>query len=96
MLRITGIDRQVLPAGVKVEGEIAGAHVSELARVVASALERAPHILLDLSGVTFVDHAGAVLLRTLRDRGVECIDGSSYVSGLVDGVSRGLGTGGLE
>lgn len=96
MLRITWMDPEAVPGTAKVEGEIAGEHVHELSRFAASALERAPHIMLDLSDVTFVDHSGAVLLRALRDQGVEFVDGSSFISSLVSGLTTALGTGGAE
>ena len=104
MLRITSVGPEAEPTAAKVEGEIAGDHVHELARFAASALERAPRFVLNLSDVTFVDHAGASLLRSLRDRGVEFVDGSSFISNVVDGPSTGPvtspsalpGTGGAE
>jgi ABC-type transporter Mla MlaB component len=96
VLRITWMDAEAVPGTAKVEGEIAGEHVHELFRFAASALERVPRIMLDLSDVTFVDHSGAVLLRALRDQGVEFVDGSSFISSLVSGLTTALGTGGAE
>ena len=96
MLRITNGGSGAAPGTAKVEGEIAGEHVHELSRFVASAFQRDPRVVLDLSDVTFVDNAGALLLRALRDQGVEFVDGSSFISSLVNGPSRGLGTGGAE
>ena len=85
MLRITCMGSEAVARTVKVEGRISGEYVAELSRVASEALETAPHILLDLSDVTFVDQDGAALLRTLRRRGVELVDCSSFVLSLVNG-----------
>ena len=84
MLRITCVGVETKVRTVKIEGELSGDHVSELSRVAASALKRGSRVVLDLSQVTFVDHAGGVLLRALRAGGVEFVNSSSYVSSLID------------
>jgi anti-anti-sigma regulatory factor len=96
VLRITTTGSNAISVTAKIEGEIAGAHVHELFRSVASALARAPHVVLDLSDVTFVDHAGAVLLRSLTDQGVQFVHGSSYISRLLGGPVAEFETGGSE
>jgi anti-anti-sigma regulatory factor len=85
------VGSEAFPGTAKVEGEIAGDHVHEVSRFAASALGQGLHVVLDLSDVTFVDHAGAAVLRTLRDQGVEFVDGSSFISSLVNGPSTGFG-----
>jgi hypothetical protein len=67
-------------SGARIEGEIAGEHVEELARFADAARRPAAPILIDMADVTFVDHAGAVLLRRLRDEGFVFVNGSSFIS----------------
>lgn len=70
---------------LKVEGRIAGEWVQELAREVGRALAAAPTVVLDMSGVTYVDQAGVDLLRTLRERGAELTECSRFVRVLLNG-----------
>jgi anti-anti-sigma regulatory factor len=80
----------------RVEGEIVGEHVAELARVVALAWRRHARVSLDLVHVTFVDTAGAAALRTLRAEGVDLVGIPVFVSGLVDMRPDGNGAGGVR
>jgi ABC-type transporter Mla MlaB component len=63
MLRITQRDGCLV-----VEGRVAGPWVAELSRAAEELLSRADAPRLDLSGVRYVDHAGAELLRELDRR----------------------------
>ena len=85
MLRITCVASDSEARTVKVEGRIAGEYVLELSRVARVAMEKSPRIVLDMSQVEFVDHAGAALLRSLRDGGVTFVDCSSFISSLING-----------
>jgi len=44
--------------------------------------------VLDLAHVTFVDQAGAGLLRRLRDAGVVFVDPSEFVLAMMNGGQR--------
>lgn len=83
MLRITperqgeGVER------FKLEGRLAGPYVIELGRVVRPSLGQPGGLALDLSGLTFVDAAGARLLRYLVARNVEVHGCSSFVAQLL-------------
>jgi anti-anti-sigma regulatory factor len=88
VLRITCVASDSDARTVKVEGRIAGEYVHELSRVACVALEKNSRIALDMSQVEFVDHAGAALLRSLRDRGVTFVDCSSFISSLMDGGAK--------
>lgn len=96
MLRISWSASGRAAGTAKVEGDIAGEHVSELARVVAQARGRHRRVVLDLVDVTFVDQAGAALLRTLRSQGIDLVGGSTFISGLVSAPPGGTGAGGVE
>jgi ABC-type transporter Mla MlaB component len=79
MLRITSIPWANGRQRIKVEGRLAGEFVAELSRVTATALEESGMVMVDLADVTFVDHSGALLLRSLRAAGVELVDCSQFV-----------------
>jgi anti-anti-sigma regulatory factor len=70
---------------LKVEGRLAGDWVRELSQAVSTTPADASRVVLDLSDLSYVDPDGAVLLRTLRERGLELMGGSSFVSSLIDG-----------
>jgi anti-anti-sigma regulatory factor len=67
-----------------IEGEISGNHVAELAHFTETLRARTEGVVLDLSGVSFVDQTGATLLRTLRSRRFELVNASAFVASLVD------------
>ncbi|HJR59424.1 MAG TPA: STAS domain-containing protein [Vicinamibacterales bacterium] len=96
MLRITWSGSGTVPGTAKVEGEIAGDHVRELERFAKEARRGRQRVALDLSDVTFVDSAGAVLLRRLRDQGFRFVEGSIFISSLVEDLPEEPGTGGTE
>lgn len=73
---------------VKVEGRIAGEYVAELSRAVSRALGGARRVVLEMSDVTFIDQAGAALLRQLREQGVELDECSDFVNTLVNGAAQ--------
>jgi len=55
---------------LRLEGQVRGPWVAELARVVESVLERGITPTIDLAGVRFLDPQAVALLRSLRDRRV--------------------------
>jgi anti-anti-sigma regulatory factor len=85
VLRITRIDPIEDPETVKVEGRVAGPWVEELSRIAERALAESPRVVVDLSGVTFVDREGIELLRNLRARCAGLHGSSSYVAALLNG-----------
>jgi hypothetical protein len=84
VLRITWIESAKPTSTAKIEGAISGDYVGELARFADQVRRPGRRIRLDVSDVTFVDHAGAALLRRLRDEGFAFVNGSSFVSILFD------------
>ena len=79
MLRITRVDGCLV-----VEGRISGPWVDELARAVG----RSDASAMDVSGVGYVDPAGAKLLLDLIARGVAIQESSAYVAEVLKGAGR--------
>jgi ABC-type transporter Mla MlaB component len=67
----------------KLEGKLMGPWVSEVRDAFAHLKDRSTRTCLDLSDLTFVDQAGAELLRDLVRQGVEIVACSSYVAELL-------------
>jgi ABC-type transporter Mla MlaB component len=80
MLRITESEGSLL-----LEGRIAERWVPELERAAATCLEKSPDLELDLSGVSYVDAAGAELLARLAGQSVALRGPSSFVTELLGG-----------
>jgi ABC-type transporter Mla MlaB component len=85
VLRITSSSERGRPATLTIEGRITGDWVDELSRAVSATVGTASGIVLDMAGVTFVDQGGVALLRRLKDRGIELVNGSDFVRTLVNG-----------
>jgi ABC-type transporter Mla MlaB component len=81
MLRITEREGYLL-----LEGRIAERWVPELERAASSCLRQNPTLALDLSGVSYVDAAGAELLSRLVERRVALRGHSGFVAELLDRV----------
>ena len=80
MLKISRVDGCLV-----VEGRIAGPWVDELAKAVGSGTE-IPAV--DVSGVGYVDPAGARLLLRLIAQGVAVRETSAYVAEVLKGAGR--------
>jgi len=88
MLKITFIDS---PGGtkVKLEGKLSGPWVEELER---SWTEHSPqaseNVIIDLSGVTYIDPEGKRLLTRMVERGV-CFEGTHLMTKyVIDEITR--------
>jgi hypothetical protein len=68
----------------KLEGKLIGPWVNELRNVCAHPLERQEQVLLDLAAVTFVDAAGAELMRELIRHGVTIVRCSGFIAELLN------------
>jgi RNA polymerase sigma factor (sigma-70 family) len=86
MLRITKLEAES-ESRLLVEGRITRDTVNELARLSDGCFASSATLALDLSGVTFVDHSGVPLLKTLRARGATLEGCSGYVTELLDRAS---------
>ena len=89
MLRITHTTR---PGGmtVELEGRLAGPWVDELARCwkALTATQAAGSIGVQLDGVTFIDAAGRVLLRTMHEEGARLAASGCMTRAIVDEIRR--------
>ena len=89
MLRITDTTR---PEGVTLvlEGRLAGPWVDELARCWKglTATRGAGSVCVQLDGVTFIDAAGKVLLRTMHEEGATLAASGCMTRAIVDEIRR--------
>jgi anti-anti-sigma regulatory factor len=83
MLRITWVAGSDAAPVLKLEGKLLGPWVSEVREAWAQAAARSGRIRLDLSAVSFVDAAGAQLLRELRRQGLTFAACSPFVAELL-------------
>lgn len=86
MLRVTRID-QGATVTCKLEGRLLGPWVDETARLLAESA-RNTRLRLDLASVSFVDPAGADLLRELVRGGAIIVACSSFVGELLASEER--------
>ena len=84
MLRITRVTGKDAGPVLKLEGKLLGPWVDEVWRACAEAGSPPGRLCLDLAAVTFVDAAGAGLLRELRRREVTLAGCSGFVVALLE------------
>jgi hypothetical protein len=70
---------------LKLEGRLMEPWAAELDRLASDALDGPDPLVLDLSGLLFIDREGVDLLRALGARGASLRGGSSFVTALVEG-----------
>lgn len=78
---------------LRVDGRILSKTTEALERACKAALSGPWPLLLDVSGVSFVDADGAALLTTLIERGALVIGSSPFVSEILRGENGSSGTG---
>ena len=83
MLRITRIERQDSTQTFKLEGKLLEPWVGEVLNVCTRRNSQSGRTNLDLSGLTFVDQAGAKLLKDLISRGLVVSAYSGFVAELL-------------
>ena len=83
MLKITETARNDSSRTFKIEGKLLGPWVDELRNVCTQPLDRAEQVGLDLAAVTFVNAAGAELLRELIRKGIIITQCSAFVAELL-------------
>jgi hypothetical protein len=83
VLKITEIARNDSRRTFKLEGKLLGPWVDELRNVCGQPLGRLEQVGLDLAAVTFVNAAGAELLRELIRQGVIVARCSAFVAELL-------------
>jgi ABC-type transporter Mla MlaB component len=83
MLKITCIDGQDSTQTFKLEGKLLEPWVAEVLRLCTLRKSQSGRTQLDLSGLTFVDQAGAKLLSDLLSRGLVVSACSGFVAELL-------------
>jgi hypothetical protein len=83
VLKITEMARNDSGRTLKLEGKLLGPWVDELRNVCTQPLNRAEQVGLDLAAVTFVNAAGAKLLRELIREGIIITQCSAFVAELL-------------
>jgi anti-anti-sigma regulatory factor len=85
MLKITLHDATGQPC-LELEGRLAGAWVCELEHCWHTAKARHPNrtLLVDLTGVTFIDQAGRYLLQLMHRDGVSLVGSGLLLQDLLD------------
>ena len=82
MLRVTQANGGHAGITLKLEGKLIEPWASEVRQLLDDA-DQSIHHRLDLASVSYVDVAGAKLLRELVDRGIEIVSSSLYVTELL-------------
>jgi hypothetical protein len=83
VLKITEIAQNDSGRTFKLEGKLLGPWVDELRNVCTQPLDRLEPVGLDLAAVTFVNAAGAELLRELIQQGIIITQCSAFVRQLL-------------
>jgi ABC-type transporter Mla MlaB component len=83
VLKITEMAQNDSGRTLKLEGKLLGPWVDELRNVCRQLLNRAKQVGLDLAAVTFVNAAGAKLLRELIRDGIIITQCSAFVAELL-------------
>jgi anti-anti-sigma regulatory factor len=83
VLKITRLSRKRRILTLKLEGEILEPWVSSVRDACAPQGRRSEPLCLDLAAVTYVDAAGAQLLRDLLREGIEIAACSSFLTELL-------------
>jgi anti-anti-sigma regulatory factor len=84
MLKVTLLEEDERAVILKLEGRITGQWVHELERECERHLNKHRKLILDVSGITFVDDQGIKMLRTVVGDRVELIRCSLFLSGLLN------------
>jgi hypothetical protein len=90
MLRISDVSENGT-LRLRLDGQLSGPWVRELAGACAEALSRRSHgkprLVLDFGGVSFLDADGIALVRELTLQGVRIANGSAFVTEQLKGVA---------
>jgi anti-anti-sigma regulatory factor len=90
MMRISVMESTSQVVALRLEGEVRGGWVEALRQSCDGILVEGTELTLDLAGVSFIDHDGVALFRSLQDRDVILRNASSFVTELL-GASNNAG-----
>ena len=87
MLRIT-VTQSSTSSQLKLEGQVSGPEVEELRRLCRELSHNGQtHLILELSGVSFIDSEGIALVRQLTGQKVVVTNYSSFIAELLKEVA---------
>ena len=91
MLKISRVSESDSPLVLRLEGQLTGPWVDELRRVCIATTNgtKAPQLVLDLAGVSFLDASGILLLRQLVTGPVSITNYSLFIAEQLKEVSDG-------
>jgi ABC-type transporter Mla MlaB component len=89
MLRISELTPRNHSVTLRFEGRLVGPWVAEANQVCERLLGEIPLLKLDLADLSFLDRAGAMLLLSLRTRGVALLNGSPFIEEQLKAVTNG-------
>ena len=89
MLRISELTPRNHSVTLRFEGRLVGPWISEATQVCERLLGETSALKLDLTDLSFLDRAGAMLLLNLRTRGVALLNGSPFVEEQLKAVTNG-------
>jgi hypothetical protein len=79
MLRIVRVASPNAAISLRLEGQVKGPWVEELRRACAQELATGRGLILEMTGVSFLDLDGVALCRSLSDRNVALLHCSPFV-----------------
>lgn len=79
MLRISENNASIETVTLLLEGQISNHGVEITRESCEQVLKKGGHLILDMSGVSFVDRTGIALLRKLQQQNVELINCSPFL-----------------
>lgn len=85
MLKISESKRGRRVVTLRLEGQIVGPWVEELARVCGLLVNNGGRIALDLAEVVFVDDSGVAVLTRLSAQGVRLLNATPFVAAQLNG-----------
>lgn len=85
MLRITEIFESADSITLTVEGRIVSEWVTVLEQECLKWLQAKPAVLLDFSGVTFIEHNGVAMLKRIASPNLRLINCSALIAELLNG-----------
>lgn len=83
MLRVTVVSQTKEEIALKVEGWVSEENVVLLEQEGARCLQEAGRLVLDLTGVQFIDQKGVTLLQGWSGKGLVLCGGSTFVRALL-------------
>ncbi|GBD39168.1 hypothetical protein HRbin37_01435 [bacterium HR37] len=90
MIKITKIFKDDKTVILKVDGQVAGKSVSSLEKECIYYRSKAKKtVILDFSGVTFIDNKGVRMLERIKDKKTKIVNCSLFIEELLQNIITG-------